>query len=137
MPLYDIKCSQTGTTFERLIKLANFEEPIECACGAPASRLISSPLFSVDATDYNCPITGKRIGSKREHRENLKQHDCRVLEDGESEATARRREAEDAALDKKVEDTVEREIEGYSSAKREQLHNELVNGGFDAVVERR
>lgn len=137
MPLYDIRCERSGQVFERVIPLANFEEPIKCACGAPGKRLISAPLFSVDQTEYSCPITGKRIGSKHEHQENLKRHDCRVLEPGEKEASIARREADDAALDRKIEDTVEREIESYSSDKKEKLHNELLNGGLDVAVERR
>lgn len=137
MPLYDIRCNRSGSKFERFIPLANFEEPIICACHSPATRLISTPLFSVDKTDYACPVSGKRIGSKREHQENLKQQDCRVLEPGESDQAAKRREADDRALDKAIENTVEREIESYSSAKREQLANELVNGKLDLNVERR
>lgn len=137
MPLYDIKCSQSGEIFERHIPLVKFEEPIICACGAMATRVISTPMFSVDNTDYSCPITGKRISSRGEHRENLERQGCRVLESGETEATTRRREADDAALDKAVEETVEREIYQMPSEKREKLHNELVHGGLDAVVERR
>lgn len=137
MPLYDIKCSESGNVFERLIPLANFQEPIFCSCGAPATRVISTPLFSVDQTHYTCPITGRYIGSKREHRENLKQHDCRVLETGEKELNERRRLEAEEAFDKKVEETVEREIDKMPSAKKEQLHNELVNGKLDVAVERK
>ncbi|HEY6018995.1 MAG TPA: hypothetical protein VIY48_03615, partial [Candidatus Paceibacterota bacterium] len=74
--------------------MAKFEEEIKCACGSPARRVISAPLFSVDQTGYDCPITGKWISSKREHRENLAQHGCRVLEDGETQASIARRKAE-------------------------------------------
>ena len=137
MPLYDIKCSKTGEIFERLIPLAKFEEVIICACGAPATRVISTPLFSVDATDYTCPITGRHIGSKRQHEENLKQHNCRVLETGEKELNERNRQKAEEAFEKKIEDTVEREIDQMPSAKKEQLHNELVNGKLDLAVERR
>jgi putative FmdB family regulatory protein len=136
MPLYDIRCSKSGKIFERFIKLEKFSEPIECACGAPANRVISSPLFSVDKTGYNCPVTGRWIGSKREHQENLKRTGCRVLEDGETKAAAEIRRKREEAFDKKIEDTVEKEFESYSSDKKEQLHNELVNGKLDLVVER-
>lgn len=135
MPLYDCKCEK-GHTFERMIKLAHFEEPIICACHALAKRVISAPLFTVDHTGYSCPVTGKWIGSGGAHRNNLQRHDCRVLEAGESEAATNRRLADDATLDRKIEDTVEKEIESYSSAKKEQLHNELVHGGADISVDR-
>ena len=137
MPLYDIKCDRTGVKSERIIKLADFALPIFCACGSAARRVISTPMFSVDKTGYNCPVTEKWIGSKREHNENLKLHGCRVYEQGETAATVQRREQEDAELDRKIEDTVEREISSWDSGKREQLHNELVNQGLDIVVERK
>jgi putative FmdB family regulatory protein len=135
MPLYDIRCSRSGKTFERMIKLADFEAPIECACGSDASRLISAPLFTVDTVGYSCPVTNKWVGSKREHRENLARQGCRVLEPGEKELNQRRREEAETEFDRKIEATVEKEIESYSSDKRERLYNELVHN--DVQVERR
>lgn len=136
MPLYDFRC-EAGHTFERHVKLAHFDDLQLCACESPAKRVISAPLFTVDHTGYDCPVTGKWVGSKSEHRDNLKRTGCRVLESGETEATVRRRVAEEAEFDRKIEDTVEKEIESYSSAKKEQLHNELVNGKLDLSVERK
>lgn len=135
MPLYDFKCSE-GHRFERFVPLEKFEETQECACGAPSQRLISAPMFNVDATGYNCPITGDWIGSKHQHRENLAKHGCRVLETGETSAAAAYRAKEDAKLDKLIEDHVEREFEAFPSEKKEQLHNELVNGKLDLSVDR-
>lgn len=137
MPLYDIRCEKTGACFERFIKLEDFKAPINCACGARANRLISSPLFTVDNTSYTCPVTGRYISSKRDHRENLLRTNSRVLETGEKELNERHRQAVEEAFDKKIEETVEREIDSYSSDRKEQLHNELVNGGLDAVIERK
>jgi hypothetical protein len=94
-------------------------------------------MISVDNTGYTCPVTDKWIGSKGAHRDNLKEQGCRVLEPGETDQATRRKTSDEAAFDKKIEDTVEQEIESYSSAKKEQLHNELVNGGLDVVVERK
>ena len=135
MPLYDFSC-QCGEAFERFVPLKNFSDPQECACGLPASRVISAPMFTVDATGYTCPITGNWIGSKHQHRENLARHGCRVLETGETEAAEARRKQADAKLDKAIEETVEREFEAMPSEKKEQLHNELVNGKLDVAVER-
>lgn len=133
MPLYDIRCSRTGKIFERMIPLANFEELIRCACGSPATRVISTPMFTVDQTGYNCPITEKWIGSKSQHEENLKEHGCRVLEAGETNAATARRRADDDALDRQVDNTVEREIEAMPSAKREKLYNELVHSDLEVI----
>lgn len=135
MPMYDLLCAN-GHKSERHIPLAEFEAPIVCDCGAAAHRVISAPMFTVDHTGYNCPITGAWIGSRRAHTENLAIHGCRVLETGETEAAASHRRAADAALDKAIENTVEREIDSWSSAKKESLHNELVNGKSDLSLVR-
>jgi hypothetical protein len=99
------------------------------------TRVISAPRFSVDNVAYDCPITGKWIGSKHEHEENLKQHGCRVYEPGETEQTKQLKAREEAEFDKKIDDTVEREIDQMSSDKKEKLANELL-GGADLAVER-
>lgn len=135
MPLYDFRC-KNGHTFERMIPLANFSDPVLCSCNAIADRLISTPMISVENVGYNCPITGKWIGSKRAHEENLAEHGCRVLETGEQQAATAFRASKDAELDKIIEDTVEREIEAMPSAKKEQLANELINGGLTAEIVR-
>jgi putative FmdB family regulatory protein len=135
MPLYDFECIENHR-FERSVKLIDFEVPQFCSCGAPASRAISAPRFSVDNVGYDCPVTGKWIGSKREHEENLKQQGCRVLETGEKEANERSRVKDEAAFEKKLEDSIERQIDQMSSTKKEQLANELINGKADLAVER-
>lgn len=136
MPLYDIVCD-SGHRSERFIPLEKFSDPIQCTCGLPARRAISAPMFTVDNVGYTCPVTGDWIGSKAQHRENLAKHDCRVLESGEHEANSRRRAEDDAKLDKLIEDHVEKQIESFSSEKKEQLHNELVNGKADLDVVRK
>lgn len=135
MPLYDLKCL-AGHRSERHIPLSEFDAEIFCACGEKAFRMISRPMFMVDHTGYNCPITGAWIGSKREHRENLARNDCRVLETGEKEETLRRRAAEEAEFEKKLDETVERTFDSWDSGKKESLYNEVVNGGLDLAVER-
>lgn len=135
MPLYDFRCSE-GHTFERMVKLVNFDDLQLCACHAPAQRLISRPMISVESVDYTCPVTGKWIGSKRAHEDNLARQGCRVLETGETEATTRRRAQEEAAFDAKIEATVEREVEAMPSDKRETLYNEMTRAGADVSYSR-
>lgn len=135
MPMYDLLCAN-GHKSERHIPLAEFEAPIVCDCGAAAHRVISAPMFTVDHTGYNCPITGDWIGSRRAHKENLAKHGCRVLEAGETDQARRVRQEQDQKLDKAIENTVERTIESWGSGKKEALHNELVNGKLDLTVER-
>jgi len=136
MPLYDIRCDYSGKKFERFIKLQDFSAPIFCACGASARRVISTPMFSIDNTGYSCPVTDKWIGSKHQHAENLRQQGCRVLEPGETTASTKRREADDLALEKAIDNTVEKTIDSWDSDKREKLANELISG-LDIAVERK
>jgi len=76
------------------------------------------PCCAVCAGDYqpyDCPITGKTIDGRREHRENLELHGCRVHEKGEFEDVKKngkkRIEASmDAAIDKSV-DAIARQID--------------------------
>lgn len=129
MPLYDCVCAE-GHKFERVIPLAQFEEPIICACGSPARRAISRPTIIGGKLDYEyaCPISGKHISSKRQHEENLKKNGCRVFETGEREYNQRQAARAEAEFEKKVDETVEREIAVMSSEKREQLAKELTSG---------
>lgn len=67
-----------------------------------------TPMIAGDYKPYECPITGRLIDGRREHRENLKQHGCRILEKGEFEdvkknGNKRRQEEIDRAIDKAVE----------------------------------
>lgn len=135
MPLYDIICPE-GHKAERHIPLKDFEAEIICACGQLARRVITAPMFSVDKTDYTCPITGEWIGSKNAHKENLAKHGCRVLESGETEATMQAKAQKEAEFDKAIEATVEKTIESWDSAKKEALSNELLNGKVDLQLTR-
>lgn len=129
MPLYDCECA-SGSRFERIIPLSEFEAPIICACGRAARRVISLSTIIGGKLDYeySCPVTGKHIVSKRQHEENLKAHQCRVLETGEREFNERQRASADQEFEKKVEATVEREVATMPSEKREALGKELERG---------
>lgn len=132
MPLYDFRC-KAGHKFERMVKLADFEEIQHCSCLAPATRLISAPMISVENVGYTCPITDKWIGSKREHQRNLQEHDCRVFEPGEKESAARFRKSADESLERSVDDSVEQAVEALPSGQRERLYNELVASDVEVV----
>lgn len=49
-------------------------------------EIVAGKRFHInpDIAGYDCPVSGKWIGSRREHRENLKRKGCRILEHGES-----------------------------------------------------
>lgn len=55
------------------------EKPTE-----PVSIRGKAAQIMSDIKEYHCPVTGKLIDGKREHRENLKRNNCRLLEPGET-----------------------------------------------------
>lgn len=72
---------------------------------APAPR--KGPILLGDYSAYDCPITGKMIEGRYQHSENLKRHDCRLLEKGETRESARRvQESFDAGLDRVLDKAV-------------------------------
>ncbi len=54
------------------------------------------PAFQIarDYEAYECPVTGNMIEGRSAHRENLKQHGCRIFEPGEREQFIRDRPRE-------------------------------------------
>lgn len=59
------------------------------------------PILLRDYGAYDCPVTGKMIEGRAAHSENLKRHDCRLLEKGETREQKRRvEESFQAGLDR-------------------------------------
>ena len=76
---------------------------------------LAAPYVAGDFQPYACPITGKTIDGRKEHKNNLETHGCRVHEKGEFEDVKKngkkRIEASmDAAIDKSV-DSIARQID--------------------------
>ena len=134
MPLYDFRC-QSGHKFEKFVPLKDFDMVQYCACGAAANRLISRVAIAVEAVEYQCPVTGEPILSKRAHENNLRKHNCILAEPGYEDDINSRRAAKDAEFEKTIDDFVEKEWDSYSSDKREALAKDLM-AGADVVIER-
>jgi len=79
----------------------------------------------VDLPGYVSPVTGKWVEGRVARRNDLAASGCVEYDDGMKEAQAKRFAAEDAALDKKVEEHVEKTIYEMPSAKREKLVSEM------------
>jgi putative FmdB family regulatory protein len=136
MPTYVFRCPSCNKQFERVLRLAEYDTPQACGCGAIAERQICAPAVRGDYAPYECPITGRAIEGRRAHEENLKRHGCRVLEPGESAEASRRRAESDRALESSIEATAEQFVATLPSRKLEQLASEL-QSGVTATVERR
>lgn len=69
-------------------------EPVDLPSKAETWSHGSSAMIGTDYKGYTCPVTNKWIEGKAAHQENLKRHNCRVLEKGEKEQNAKTRERE-------------------------------------------
>lgn len=135
MPMYDYECPgchALQVVYKRISEL-NVSE--ECdACGHPTMvRRISAPAVQGDYPPYECPITGKSVEGRRAHLENLKRHNCRLLEPGERESFNRAREHSDRQLFNEVGEEIASAIHTMPVRKRETLVAE-VERGADATV---
>ena len=133
MPMYQFRCTE-GHTFDRLVPLAQFDEPQTCSCGAPASRVIVAPAIRTDYPGYTCPVSGKWIEGRAAHRENLARTGCRVLEPGETSALTSRQQSSEAALEAALDSTAEELIANLSSRDKERLAAEMDAGLSTEVV---
>jgi len=136
MPVYAHKC-QNGHKFDRYLKLAELDDRQLCECGAEAKRLISPVMFSIDATNftsYESPGTGRWITSKTQRREDMKACGCVDYEPSLKEHQQKRIEREDAEIDKKVDEHIEKTIYEMPAADREKLANQVDN--LDIAVTR-
>jgi hypothetical protein len=88
-----------------------------------------------DLPDYESPIDGRVVSGRAQRREDLARNHCRPYEDGEREQAERARKADDAALDARVSETVDRWWDKATSEDREALAHALRE--YDAKIERR
>lgn len=128
MPLYSYHCPACDSRFDRMVKLAEGSAPQLCTCGHEALKQIAAPAVRGDYAGYACPVTGAWIEGRKAHEENLRRHGCRVLESGEVEDSRRRAAEEEAAFDRKIEQTAEQLVAGLPSQKLEQLASEMQSG---------
>lgn len=136
MPLYEMKCDN-GHKFDRFIKLENIDEPQTCECNAQAHRVISACMFSIDATNfpaYQSPTTGRYITSKTQRREDMAASGCVDYEPSLVKYQNARIAREDAELEKKVDEHVEKTIYEMPIEKKERLAAEVEH--FDVDVTR-
>lgn len=133
MPTYSYRC-ECGETFDRFLRLKDFDTPQMCTCGRQASRVIGAPFVMRDYAGYSCPVTGKWIEGRKAHRENLARTGCRVLEPGETESAVRRRQEQEAAYDARIEQTVEELVKAMPQEKQNRLEAELTSGVSTEVI---
>lgn len=85
---------------------------------------------------YESPVSGKPITSYKQRRDDMERHGCVDYEPSMKKVQKQNIKAMDDALDKKVDETVEKEWDKMPTQKRERLANELT-AGADIKIERR
>lgn len=137
MPLYVYDCSQCNIRLTKFLRLKDYKKTQHCTvCTLPLTRVITAPMIATDLPGYECPITGKWIEGRRQHEENLKRTDSRLLEPGETQEKEKARKAADEALDKAIDATVEHQVAAMPTRKREKLFQEVA-AGADLTVTRK
>ena len=130
MPIYVQKCENGHE---------NYDEPQTCQCGAPARRKIVATMISCDMQPwdyYESPVSGKPITSYKQRRDDMARHDCVDYDPGMKDVQKKRIKSADEALEKKMDETIDKEWEKMPSNKKEKLANELTSGA-EIELERR
>lgn len=129
MPTYEYEC-QCGNAFERVLPVSAYQTPQWCHCGLQGRRVISRPMLVSVKQDicYDSPIDGRPITSWKQRQEDLARNGCQEYDPEMKTDYHRRIAREDAELDRKIEETVEAEIERMPSRKKEALANEIDAG---------
>lgn len=132
MPLYEFACPDHK--FDRFLPLARYAEPQVCACGKPATKVISSPMVIDDIPAYTSPVDGKLITSRRARREDLVRNGCVEYEPGLRAHHERVLAQSDERLERGMEDTIEGELAKMPARKKELLDQEMRAGVSAEVI---
>ena len=137
MPVYTYTCEK-GHQFDRFLKLKDYKAPQVCDCGSPAERKLMPTMVNCDMQPwdrYISPVSGKLITSYKDRKKDMAAHGCVDYEPSLKAHTTRNIESEEAKLEKKVDETVEKAIHDMPTRKREKLEQEL-SSGAECVYER-
>lgn len=135
MPIYVFDCLGCGERVERYLPLKQYRDAqfhLELCAGVLEKRILPA-MVRGDLPGYESPITGEWIEGRRARMEDLRRHNCRPYEDGEREYHERVRKQEEATLDAKIDDEVDRQIAQMPARKRELLTQEVLSGADLAV----
>ena len=137
MPIYVYVC-EDGHQFDIYKTIKEIDTPTFCECGKCARRKIVPTMINCDMQPwdyYESPTTGKPIRSYKDRREDMKLSGCVDYDPSMKTEYKKRIQREDKEMDKKVEQTVEKQWSQMDSRKREKLANELLSGA-DCEIKR-
>lgn len=137
MPLYVFEC-ENGHRFDEFLKLEEYDKPMTCECGKSAKRQIVPTMLNMDMPNwerYVSPTTGKLITSYKQRKDDMKASGCVDYEPSIKKTSEKKRKQQADELDKKIEETVERQIESLTGDQRESLVKEMTSK--DINIERK
>lgn len=79
MPLYDFRCDGCGKVSEDFRRYENRDDPAQCDCGQPLTRVWVPAQVMSDIDGYQSMVDGSWISSRSQHRDHLKRHGVREL----------------------------------------------------------
>lgn len=127
-PIYEYACLG-GHDFERYLPVAQYQDAQYCECGELGVRRISLPMIFVKPDIcYDSPITGEPITSMAKRLDDLAKHNCEPYDPDIKQHIAEKNKREEIALEKAVDETIDREIATMPARKREKLEAELHGG---------
>ncbi len=89
-------------------KISEMRQNEWCDCGGAAEKIIVPTQIAPDTEGYECPVTGKWIEGRYQHKENLKRTGCRVYEEGETKDFIKNKEQRQKDFDRRTENIVEK-----------------------------
>tara|TARA_R110000868_G_scaffold220418_4_gene471636 strand:- start:4707 stop:5063 length:357 start_codon:yes stop_codon:yes gene_type:complete len=118
--------------------VAECSAPQKCECGASAGRVyLTAPRGFVGRdVNYDSPIDGRPITSRKAWREDMARNGCSEYDPGMKQDYQRRIKRQEEALDKSVDATVDEMIEKMPARQLEKLESEI-RSGADATIDRR
>jgi len=128
MPLYQFLCDNTHT-FERVLKIKDYDEPQACPeCKAKAKRQIVGTMIAPEFQEYQSPIDGSVISTKRKQKEDMAVNGCVPYEASMKDESTRNMKSQESALDRKVDKHVDKMWAEMNSKQRDNLARELASG---------
>lgn len=127
MPVYVFRCTN-GHKFDRYLPVEQYNSKQTCDCGADANRQTVPTMIAPMFQDYESPIDGSPITSKRKRQEDMARSGCVPYEPSLRTESQTKLRNEELKLENQIDRTVEYEIKTMPARKRELLEQDLKSG---------
>ena len=131
MPTYSYKCDHCGYKFELIERMRDHKNVTECImCKSEAKQVILTPPLAFVAPEcvYESPIDGTVITNRKQRIEDMARNNCMEYDPGMRQDYDRRQKESDLALDKAVDETVDKALETMPSDQKQQFLTGIANG---------